>query len=177
MQIGCLLIVILRRTILRCSSSFLLFYILFLQVWSWYSLSKTLAEEAAWKFVKENNIDMVAINPGIVLGPLLQPSLNDSSGAVLNLINGKFLSTCKVHGVKICVICLNLDNLIIFNWNDYFGSCYLNGELVSNVTRFMVHWFICIGNYLIDYPFSLLLFLEMLSEYLLNILFFCPLDK
>ena len=26
-------------------------------------LSKTLAEEAAWKFAKENGIDMVTINP------------------------------------------------------------------------------------------------------------------
>ncbi|KAB1224978.1 Tetraketide alpha-pyrone reductase 1 [Morella rubra] len=30
----------------------------------WYMLSKTLAEEAAWKFAKENGIDMVTMNPG-----------------------------------------------------------------------------------------------------------------
>uniref|UniRef100_A0A2N9HKF3 NAD-dependent epimerase/dehydratase domain-containing protein n=1 Tax=Fagus sylvatica TaxID=28930 RepID=A0A2N9HKF3_FAGSY len=30
----------------------------------WYMLSKTLAEEAAWKFAKENAIDMVAIKSG-----------------------------------------------------------------------------------------------------------------
>ncbi|KAJ4826233.1 hypothetical protein Tsubulata_032290, partial [Turnera subulata] len=30
----------------------------------WYMLSKTLAEEAAWKFTKANGIDMVVINPG-----------------------------------------------------------------------------------------------------------------
>ncbi|XP_047176285.1 phenylacetaldehyde reductase-like [Vigna umbellata] len=54
----------------------------------WYNLSKTLAEEAAWKFVKENNIDMVTMNPALVVGPLLQPVLNTSSAAVLNLING-----------------------------------------------------------------------------------------
>ena len=53
-------------------------------------LSKTLAEEAAWKFTKENGIDMVTINPGWVIGPLLQPSLNLSAELVLNLINGKF---------------------------------------------------------------------------------------
>ncbi|XP_028758805.1 tetraketide alpha-pyrone reductase 1-like [Neltuma alba] len=54
----------------------------------WYALSKTLAEDAAWKFVKENNIDMVAINPSFVIGPLLRPSLNESSAAILKLING-----------------------------------------------------------------------------------------
>ncbi|WVZ00584.1 hypothetical protein V8G54_026653, partial [Vigna mungo] len=54
----------------------------------WYNLSKTLAEDAAWKFVKENNIDMVTMNPALVVGPLLQPVLNTSSAAVLKLING-----------------------------------------------------------------------------------------
>ncbi|XP_073114203.1 phenylacetaldehyde reductase [Elaeis guineensis] len=54
----------------------------------WYVLSKTLAEEAAWKFSKDNSIDMVTINPAMVIGPLLQPTLNTSAAAILNLING-----------------------------------------------------------------------------------------
>ncbi|KAG4920800.1 hypothetical protein AAZX31_18G087300 [Glycine max] len=54
----------------------------------WYTLSKTLAEDAAWKFVKENNIDMVTINPAMVIGPLLQPVLNTSAASILNIING-----------------------------------------------------------------------------------------
>ncbi|BBG96878.1 NAD(P)-binding Rossmann-fold superfamily protein [Prunus dulcis] len=54
----------------------------------WYMISKTLAEDAAWKFTKDNRIDMVAINPGLVIGPLLQPTLNTSVEPVLKLING-----------------------------------------------------------------------------------------
>jgi nucleoside-diphosphate-sugar epimerase len=54
----------------------------------WYVLSKTLAEEAAWTFAKEKGIDLVTINPAMVIGPLLQPTLNTSAGAILNLING-----------------------------------------------------------------------------------------
>ncbi|KAI8545874.1 hypothetical protein RHMOL_Rhmol07G0071400 [Rhododendron molle] len=54
----------------------------------WYQLSKTLAEEAAWKFAKEYGIDMVTINPGWVIGPLLQPTVNSTVEVVLNLING-----------------------------------------------------------------------------------------
>lgn len=54
----------------------------------WYVLSKILAEEAAWKYSKEKGIDMVAINPAMVVGPLLQPTLNTSAAAILNLING-----------------------------------------------------------------------------------------
>ncbi|KAK7341238.1 hypothetical protein VNO80_24164 [Phaseolus coccineus] len=55
----------------------------------WYHLSKTLAEEAAWKFVNENNINMIAINPGMVAGPFLQPEVNESIEYILNVINGK----------------------------------------------------------------------------------------
>ncbi|KAI9078260.1 hypothetical protein K1719_039762 [Acacia pycnantha] len=54
----------------------------------WYVLSKTMAEDAAWKFVKEHNIDLVSINPGLVIGPLLQPTLNDSASYIFDLING-----------------------------------------------------------------------------------------
>ncbi|OIW05590.1 hypothetical protein TanjilG_23376 [Lupinus angustifolius] len=54
----------------------------------WYTLSKTLAEAAAWKFAKENNIDMVAINPSMVAGPLLQQEVNESVEPILNLLNG-----------------------------------------------------------------------------------------
>ncbi|CAL5423793.1 unnamed protein product [Camellia sinensis] len=54
----------------------------------WYHLSKTLAEDAGWKFTKEKGIDMVVINPSVVVGPLLQPTLNSSAAAILELING-----------------------------------------------------------------------------------------
>ncbi|KAL6288563.1 hypothetical protein ACE6H2_006073 [Prunus campanulata] len=54
----------------------------------WYVLSKTLAEEAAWKFAEGNGIDLVTINPPYVIGPLLQPSLNLTVEVILNLKNG-----------------------------------------------------------------------------------------
>ncbi|KAL9321849.1 hypothetical protein ACSQ67_009902 [Phaseolus vulgaris] len=53
-----------------------------------YTPLETLAEEVAWKFAKENNIDLVTINPALVTGPLLQPVLNTSAAAVLNFVNG-----------------------------------------------------------------------------------------
>ncbi|CAN1797871.1 Phenylacetaldehyde reductase [Linum perenne] len=54
----------------------------------WYMLSKTLAEEAAWKFAKESGIDLVTINPGFVIGPFLQKSLNFTVEEVLRIMNG-----------------------------------------------------------------------------------------
>ncbi|CAB4268160.1 unnamed protein product [Prunus armeniaca] len=53
----------------------------------WYVLSKTLAEEAAWKFAEGNGIDLVTINPSYVIGPLLQPSLNITVEMILNFKN------------------------------------------------------------------------------------------
>ncbi|CAA2968752.1 cinnamoyl- reductase 1-like [Olea europaea subsp. europaea] len=52
----------------------------------WYAISKILAEEAARKFADENDIDLVTLHPGFVIGPLLQPTLNLTSEAVVNLI-------------------------------------------------------------------------------------------
>ncbi|XP_076883829.1 phenylacetaldehyde reductase-like [Bidens hawaiensis] len=52
----------------------------------WYQLSKTLAEDAAVKFAKENSLELVAINPGYVIGPVLQPTLNLTSEGIMGLI-------------------------------------------------------------------------------------------
>jgi nucleoside-diphosphate-sugar epimerase len=58
---------------------------------AWYALSKTLAEEAAWNFAKENATDLVTVHPSFVIGPLLQPTLNLSVEMILDLVNGKDL--------------------------------------------------------------------------------------
>ncbi|XP_027156539.1 cinnamoyl-CoA reductase 1-like isoform X1 [Coffea eugenioides] len=55
---------------------------------SWYELSKTMAENAAWKFAKDHGIDVITIHPGLVIGPLLQPSVNSSAVLFLNLLKG-----------------------------------------------------------------------------------------
>lgn len=80
------------RTLNALSVTFVLTGFVTLHYQQWYVLSKTLAEDAAWKFVKEKGIDLVTINPAMVIGPLLPPTLNTSSAAILNLINGKFLA-------------------------------------------------------------------------------------
>ncbi|XP_060670464.1 phenylacetaldehyde reductase-like [Ziziphus jujuba] len=55
---------------------------------NWYALSKTLAEDATWKFAKENKIDAVTMHPGFTTGPFLQSTLNVAAEIVLNRING-----------------------------------------------------------------------------------------
>ncbi|XP_019151060.1 PREDICTED: cinnamoyl-CoA reductase 1-like [Ipomoea nil] len=52
----------------------------------WYVLSKVLADEAGWKYAEENGIDLVSLHPALVIGPLLQPTLNFSSRVILDLV-------------------------------------------------------------------------------------------
>ncbi|KAM1026871.1 hypothetical protein FF1_039701 [Malus domestica] len=54
----------------------------------WYVLSKILAEEAGWKFAEGNGIDMVSMNPGLCIGPLLNPTLMTSVEQLLNVMSG-----------------------------------------------------------------------------------------
>lgn len=54
----------------------------------WYPLSKTLAEKAAWDFSKEKGLDVVVVNPGTVMGPILPPTLNASMQMIFRLIQG-----------------------------------------------------------------------------------------
>ncbi|EPS58983.1 hypothetical protein M569_15828, partial [Genlisea aurea] len=54
----------------------------------WYPLSKTLAEKAAWKFSEDNSLDLVVVNPGTVLGPVIPQRLNASMMMLLRLLKG-----------------------------------------------------------------------------------------
>ncbi|KAK9913039.1 hypothetical protein M0R45_036865 [Rubus argutus] len=67
----------------------------------WYILSKTLAEEAAWKFAEGNGIDLVSINPGFVIGPFLQPTINLTVEMIQNLITGKPLPASNYNLVDV----------------------------------------------------------------------------
>ncbi|CAL5093980.1 unnamed protein product [Urochloa decumbens] len=57
----------------------------------WYGVSKTLAEKAAWDFAAEEGLQLVVLNPGLVLGPFLTPSVNASLNWFLQLLSGKRL--------------------------------------------------------------------------------------
>ncbi|XP_024018637.1 cinnamoyl-CoA reductase 1 isoform X1 [Morus notabilis] len=54
----------------------------------WYCYGKTVAEKAAWDVAKEKGVDFVVVNPVLVLGPLLQPTLNASTVHILKYLTG-----------------------------------------------------------------------------------------
>jgi nucleoside-diphosphate-sugar epimerase len=51
-----------------------------------YAKSKTLAERAAWDFARESGIELVAVNPGMVLGPLRGRTVGTSAQVVRRLL-------------------------------------------------------------------------------------------
>ncbi|XP_004510886.1 tetraketide alpha-pyrone reductase 2-like [Cicer arietinum] len=54
----------------------------------WYAYAKTVGEREAWKIAKENDIDLVVVNPSFVVGPLLTPHPASTLYIILNIIKG-----------------------------------------------------------------------------------------
>ncbi|KAJ1689702.1 hypothetical protein LUZ63_013857 [Rhynchospora breviuscula] len=53
-----------------------------------YFVSKSLAEQAAWKYAEENGIDLITIIPTLVVGPFLSTSMPPSLITALALLTG-----------------------------------------------------------------------------------------
>ncbi len=60
-----------------------------------YYRSKTFAERAAWDYARESGLELVVINPGMILGPLIGGEVGTSVGVVRNLLRGKYPATPK----------------------------------------------------------------------------------
>ena len=58
-----------------------------------YYRSKALAEKAAWDFCASNNIDLVSINPFMIVGP----SLNDQHNSSTDVLEGKANKILQEH--------------------------------------------------------------------------------
>ena len=55
---------------------------------NWYCHGKAVAEQAAWEEAKAKGVDLVVVNPVLVLGQLLQPTINASIIHVLKYLTG-----------------------------------------------------------------------------------------
>ena len=64
-----------------------------------YHYSKTLAERAAWDFMmrKRPQFDLVAINPFMVIGPSLSPSLNTTNQMIRDIMAGVYPGIMDVN--------------------------------------------------------------------------------
>jgi dihydroflavonol-4-reductase len=64
-----------------------------------YQKSKTLAEKAAWEFIEKqgNGLELAAINPATVVGPVLGPDYSHSIHLIKNLLTGKMPGCPKIN--------------------------------------------------------------------------------
>lgn len=70
-----------------------------------YAKSKTLAEQEGRKFMANYNGKMTyaTVNPGLVLGPVIDKELGSSAGLIQMLLNGKYPGT-----PRICLYCVDV---------------------------------------------------------------------
>ncbi|XBH70219.1 cinnamoyl-CoA reductase 1 [Aegilops tauschii subsp. strangulata] len=55
---------------------------------NWYCYGKAVAEQAAWEKAAARGVDLVVVNPVLVVGPLLQPTVNASAAHILKYLDG-----------------------------------------------------------------------------------------
>ncbi|KAH7674983.1 cinnamoyl-CoA reductase protein [Dioscorea alata] len=55
---------------------------------NWYCYGKAVAEQAACQRAKEKGVDLVVVTPVLVMGPLLQPTINASIVHILKYLDG-----------------------------------------------------------------------------------------
>uniref|UniRef100_A0A0E0M1A6 cinnamoyl-CoA reductase n=1 Tax=Oryza punctata TaxID=4537 RepID=A0A0E0M1A6_ORYPU len=55
---------------------------------NWYCYGKAVAEQEACKEAEERGVDLVVVNPVLVVGPLLQPTVNASALHILKYLDG-----------------------------------------------------------------------------------------
>ncbi|CAL5065361.1 unnamed protein product [Urochloa decumbens] len=55
---------------------------------NWYCYAKTVAEQGAWEVARKRGLDLIVVNPVLVLGPLLQPTVNASTDHVMKYLTG-----------------------------------------------------------------------------------------
>ena len=54
----------------------------------WYSVAKIASEQGALEYGKQTGLDVVTVNPALVFGPLLQPTLNTSCQFLVYFLKG-----------------------------------------------------------------------------------------
>nr|CAB3453801.1 unnamed protein product [Digitaria exilis] len=54
----------------------------------WYPVAKIISEEAALEYGRQSGLDVVTVNPGLVFGPMLQPTVNASNQFLIYLLKG-----------------------------------------------------------------------------------------
>ncbi|KAF9588285.1 hypothetical protein IFM89_008702 [Coptis chinensis] len=66
-----------------------------------YAASKTLAEKTAWKYAKENKIELITVIPSLMAGPSITPNVPSSICLAMSLITGNEFLINGLKGMQI----------------------------------------------------------------------------
>ncbi|KAK3232092.1 hypothetical protein Dsin_003973 [Dipteronia sinensis] len=64
---------------------------------NYYCLGKTIAESEAFEYAKRGELDIVTVCPSIVIGTMLQPTINSSSLLLLTMLKENFVDSMHVY--------------------------------------------------------------------------------
>ncbi|CAB4272945.1 unnamed protein product [Prunus armeniaca] len=96
---------------------------------NWYCYAKTVAEQTAWEEAKEKGVDLVVVNPVLVLGPLLQPTVNASIIHILKYLTGSAKTYANSVQAYVHVRDVALAHIMVYETPSASGR-YLCGESV-----------------------------------------------
>ncbi|CAK7336295.1 unnamed protein product [Dovyalis caffra] len=109
---------------------------------NWYCYGKAVAEQAAWDMAKEKGVDLVVVNPVLVVGPLLQSTVNASTIHILKYLTGSAKTYANSIQAYVHVRDVALAHILVFETPSASGR-YLcaervlhRGEVVEILAKF-----------------------------------------
>ena len=102
-----------------------------------------MAEQAAWDEAKERGVDLVVVTPVLVLGSLLQPTLNASIIHILKYLNGATKNYTNSIQAYVDVKDVALAHILVFE-NPSASGRYLCAESVlhrGNLVEILAKFF------------------------------------
>ncbi|KAG2607310.1 hypothetical protein PVAP13_4NG237800 [Panicum virgatum] len=109
---------------------------------NWYCLSKTLAELEAFDHAKSTGLDVVSLCPSLVIEPLPQSTLNESSSVIADCLKGDREVKLKLRNfVDVRDVADAL--LLVYETPEASGRyiCDANARQVSGVVELLRSWY------------------------------------
>nr|CAK18781.2 cinnamoyl CoA reductase [Leucaena leucocephala] len=109
---------------------------------NWYCYGKAVAEQAAWDEAKARGVDLVVVNPVLVLGPLLQSTINASTIHILKYLAGSAKTLCNATQAYVHVKDVALAHVLVYETPSASGrylcseSSLHRGELVEILAKY-----------------------------------------
>lgn len=101
-----------------------------------------MAEQTAWEISKEKGVDLIVVNPVLVLGPLLQSTINASTIHILKYLTGSAKTFVNAAQAYVHVKDVAMAHLLVYETPSANGryicaeSSLHRGELVAILAKY-----------------------------------------